>query len=117
MALHPHRVVKKTVRLDPDKLARLQKLLQTSSASAAVRQAIDRTLAHSEALQAARRIQRCGTLAWVILRQFVEQCLGLLEVSRVKSLGKPAIERRQQRTRCGLLALLLPEATEAHGGP
>jgi len=117
MAMHPHRVVKKTLRLDPDKLARLQKLLQTSSASAAVRQAIDQTLAHSEALQAARRIQRCGTLAWVILRQFVEQCLGLLEVSRVKSLGKPAIERRQQRTRCGLLALLLPEAIEAHGGP
>ena len=63
MAMHPHRVVKKTVRLDPDKLARLQKLLQTSSASAAVRQAIDRTLAHSEALQAARRIQRRGTFA------------------------------------------------------
>jgi hypothetical protein len=44
MASHPHRVVKKTLRLDPEKLARLQHLLQTTSASAAVRQAIDETL-------------------------------------------------------------------------
>src|SRR5689334_18775349 len=61
MARHPHRVVKKTLRLDPDKLAQLQRLLQTTSASEAVRQAIDDTLAYSEALQAARRIQRRGT--------------------------------------------------------
>ena len=45
MARQPHRVVKKTVRLDPEKLARLQHLLQTTSALAAVRQAIDETLA------------------------------------------------------------------------
>ena len=63
MAMHTHRVVKKTLRLDPDKLAQLQKLLQTSSASEAVRQAIDETLAYSEALQAARCIQRRGTFA------------------------------------------------------
>jgi hypothetical protein len=63
MAMHPHRVVKKTVRLDPKKLAQLQKLLQTTSASEAVRQAIDGPLAYSEALQAARRIQRRGTFA------------------------------------------------------
>ena len=63
MARQPHRVVKKTVRLDPEKLARLQHLLQTTSVSAAVRQAIDETLAYSEALQAARRIQRRGTFA------------------------------------------------------
>jgi hypothetical protein len=37
--------------------------LQTTSASAAVRQAIDDTLAYSEALQAARRIQQRGTFA------------------------------------------------------
>jgi hypothetical protein len=54
-------MVKKTLRLDPDKLAQLQRLLQTTSASAAVRQAIDDTLAYSVALQAARRIQRRGT--------------------------------------------------------
>ena len=63
MAMDRHRIVKKTLRLDPDKLARLQRLLQTTSASAAVRQAIDDTLAYSEALQAARRIQRRGTFA------------------------------------------------------
>ena len=63
MAMYRHRIVKKTLRLDPDKLAQLQKLLQTTSASAAVRQAIDDTLAYSEALQAARRIQQRGTFA------------------------------------------------------
>jgi hypothetical protein len=63
MAMDRHRIVKKTLRLDPDKLAQLQKLLQTTSASAAVRQAIDDTLAYSEAFQAARRIQRRGTFA------------------------------------------------------
>jgi hypothetical protein len=63
MARHPHRVVKKTLRLDPDKLVQLQRLLQTTSASEAVRQVIDDTLAYSEALQAARRIQRRGTFA------------------------------------------------------
>jgi hypothetical protein len=61
MVMHPHRVVKKTLRLDPDKLAQPQKLLQTTSESEAVRQAIDETLAYREALQAARRIQRRGT--------------------------------------------------------
>jgi hypothetical protein len=63
MAMDRHRIVKKTLRLDPDKLAQLHRLLQTMSASAAVRQAIDDTLAYSEALQAARRIQRRGTFA------------------------------------------------------
>jgi hypothetical protein len=63
MAMHPHRVVKKTLRLDPDKLAQLQKLFQTTSESEAVRQAIDETLAYNEALQAARRTQRRGTFA------------------------------------------------------
>jgi hypothetical protein len=63
MATHPHRVVKKTLRLDPNKLAQLQKLFQTASESEAVRQAIDEALAYNEALQAARRIQRRGTFA------------------------------------------------------
>jgi len=63
MAMHPHRVVKKTLRLDPDKLAQLQKLFQTTSESEAVRQTIAETLAYSEALQAARRIPRRGPFA------------------------------------------------------
>ena len=63
MAMHPRRIVKKTLHLDPDKLAQLQTLLQTTSESEAVRQAIDETLAYSEALQAAWRIQRRGTFA------------------------------------------------------
>jgi hypothetical protein len=63
MTMHPRRIVKKTLRLDPDKLTQLQKLFQTTSASEAIRQAIDETLAYNEALQAARRIQRRGTFA------------------------------------------------------
>jgi hypothetical protein len=63
MAMNPHRVVKKTLRLDPDKLAQLQKLSNTASEAEAVRQAIDETLAYREALQAARRIQRRSTFA------------------------------------------------------
>ncbi len=63
MATHPQRVVKKTLRLDPDKLAKLQKLFDAASESEAVRQAIDETLAYSEALQAARRIQHRGAFA------------------------------------------------------
>jgi hypothetical protein len=63
MAMNPHRVVKKTLRLDPDKLAQLQKLFNTASEAEAVRQAIDETLAYREALQAARRIQQRSTFA------------------------------------------------------
>jgi hypothetical protein len=63
MATRPHKVVKKTLHLDAKKLAKLQKLFNVTSASEAVRQAIDETLAYSEALQAARRIQRRGTFA------------------------------------------------------
>lgn len=63
MATNPQRIVKKTLRLDPEKLAKLQKLFDTTNESEAVRQAIDETLAYSEALQAARRIQRRGAFA------------------------------------------------------
>jgi hypothetical protein len=63
MATNHHKVVRKTLRLDPEKLAKLQKLFNAASESEAVRQAIDETLAYSDALQAARRIQRRGTFA------------------------------------------------------
>jgi hypothetical protein len=61
MVMLPDKIIKKTLRLDAKKLAQLQKLFNTSSEAEAVRQAIDETLAYSEALQAARRIQRRGT--------------------------------------------------------
>ena len=47
-------------------------------------------------------------------RQLFQQCLGLLEVSCIKALGEPAIDRCQQRAGCGVLALLLPQARQAH---
>src|SRR5215475_2867849 len=51
------------------------------------------------------------------LCQFLQQRLGLLEVGGVKAFGEPAVDWRQQGMRFGAHALLLPEATEAHGGP
>ena len=45
----------------------------------------------------------------------LQQCLGLLQIRRVEPFGEPAVDRRQQRTRFVAFALLLPEATEAHG--
>src|SRR5215831_9552475 len=56
-----------------------------------------------------------GVFTGVALRQRVQQRLGLLQVSGVKALGEPAVNRCQQRAGFGLLALLLPQATEAHG--
>jgi len=47
----------------------------------------------------------------------IEQRLGLLEVHRVKPLGEPAVERCQELSGPIPLALLLPQATEAHGSP
>src|SRR6516162_983371 len=60
----------------------------------------------------------CSTplVSW-LPSQLFEQDLRLLEVSGVKALGEPVIDGRQQRPRFSLLALLLPQATEAHGGP
>ncbi len=50
-------------------------------------------------------------------RRLFEQCLGLLEVRRVKPLGEPAIDRGQEVSGCGLLALRLPQAAQAHRRP
>ena len=47
----------------------------------------------------------------------VQQRFRLLQIRRVKALGKPAVDRRQQRTGFGLLALLLPQTAQAYGGP
>jgi hypothetical protein len=50
-------------------------------------------------------------------RQLLQEPLRLLEVGRVKALGEPAIDRCQQRVGFGVLALLLPQSRQAHGGP
>src|SRR5262245_50426126 len=49
-------------------------------------------------------------------RERLQQRLRLLEVGGVKALGEPAIDCRQQFVRLGALALLLPQAAQAHGG-
>src|SRR6266571_7950261 len=47
--------------------------------------------------------------------QRLQQCLGLLEVSGVKTLGEPAVDLRQHLPGSVALALALPQATQAHG--
>ena len=54
-----------------------------------------------------------GSGGWcrrVLAPECLQQRLGLLEVGRVKALGEPAIDRRQQLVGFGPLALLLPQA-------
>src|SRR5215468_8248949 len=53
--------------------------------------------------------------SWFFL-QSVEQRFGLLEVGCIKPLGEPVVHLRQQRAGFGVLALALPQATQAHGG-
>src|SRR5688572_14778393 len=47
--------------------------------------------------------------------QFLQQRLGVLQVGGIKALGEPAVDRCKQLPSLGLLALLLPQATQAHG--
>jgi len=48
--------------------------------------------------------------------QFIEQCLGLFQVERVEAFGEPAVDRGKQFARLLHLALVAPEAGEAHCG-
>src|SRR5215471_3790535 len=49
--------------------------------------------------------------------QLVQERHGFLEVRRVKPLGEPAVEWREQLAGFDPFALLLPEAGQTHGGP
>ena len=48
--------------------------------------------------------------------QRLQQRPGILQVGSVEAFGEPVVERRQKRPGLGSLALLLPEARQAHGG-
>jgi len=48
----------------------------------------------------------------VALRQRVQQCLGVLEVSRIKAFRKPVIHRGEQVIGFLAFALLVPEPSE-----
>jgi hypothetical protein len=50
-------------------------------------------------------------------RQRRQQRLGLLQVGGVKALSEPAVGRRQQLAGRSALALTLPQASQARGGP
>jgi hypothetical protein len=49
-------------------------------------------------------------------RECLQQRPGLLEVCRVKALGEPVIDGRQQGIGFGAFPLLLPQAAQAHSG-
>ena len=57
-----------------------------------------------------------GGSAGIALRQRLEQRPGLLQIRGVKPFSEPAIDRCQQRMGFGLLALLLLQPGQAHGG-
>jgi hypothetical protein len=49
-------------------------------------------------------------------RQLLQQRLCLFQIERVEAFGKPAVNRSEQFARLLHLALVAPEACEAHGG-
>jgi hypothetical protein len=53
----------------------------------------------------------------LVLRQLVEQRLGLLQVGGVKALGEPTEDRCQDEPGFHRLALPLPQPTQAHHRP
>lgn len=55
------RLERKNVIVDGDKVRRLRRTLQASSESAAIRIAVERTLALEEAVAALERLRRRGT--------------------------------------------------------
>src|SRR5215471_15979286 len=58
-----------------------------------------------------------GMSTGVALRQRVQQCLRLLQIRGVKSLGEPPVDRREERVGLSALTLVLPQPGEAHGDP
>ncbi len=46
-----------------------------------------------------------------------EQCLGLLQIFRIKPFGEPIVDRSEEFAGFGLFALLLPQPGQARGGP
>ena len=54
--------------------------------------------------------------AGVALRQRLQQRLGLLEVSGIKTFDEPVVDRGQHVVRCVALPLTLPEARETGSG-
>src|SRR5215831_3438829 len=53
----------------------------------------------------------CGTRS---CRQFVEQRLSIFQIERVEAFSEPAVDRSKQFARLLHLALITPEASEAH---
>src|SRR5215831_2519581 len=51
------------------------------------------------------------------IERLLQERLRLLQVSSIKALREPAIDRCQEVSAFGALVLLLPQACQAHGGP
>src|SRR5687768_10500832 len=55
----------------------------------------------------------CRRFALPLLTELVEQRLGILQVGRVKTLGEPAVERREDVVCLGASTLVPPQTGEA----
>jgi hypothetical protein len=66
---------------------------------------------------AGRKLRAASPYCELPSSQRVEACLGVLQVSRVKPLGEPPVDRREELTGGGASALALPQATQAHRRP
>src|SRR5262249_7545938 len=65
---------------------------------------------------AARGVDDCCCTTYIAASgKFIEQRLRVLQIARVKPLGKPPVNRSKQFARFPHLALVAPEACEAHG--
>jgi hypothetical protein len=60
--------------------------------------------------------RRCPGFGLPLCRQGAQQRLRLLQIARVETFGKPAVNRSQQFARLLHLALVTSETREAHGG-
>ena len=67
------------------------------------------------ALQLCAHLQQSGWRLHVLCCKFSEQRLRLLQIARVEPFREPAVDRSKQFARLLRLALVAPEAREAHG--
>ena len=66
---------------------------------------------HDRAGRSGQRGAICGSR---LSRQFVEQCLGLLQIGHIKTLREPAVDGGEQFAGLLGLALIAPQAGHAH---
>src|SRR5439155_17429777 len=62
-------------------------------------------------------VTACAMFSTFPAGKYIQQRLGFLQVHRIKPLGEPAVDGRQQLSGFSALTLLLPQPAQAHGRP